>query len=105
VEIENDPQLWALLGRSPRPSPSPFFARNVLRSIRELRPAKICWRWRAVVPLTGLAALALAAAVAFWGAELRNNQATADRQLSAELDELFAWDDEQLIDDDLSGEI
>jgi hypothetical protein len=35
---END-ELWSLLGRADTASPSPFFARNVLRSIRHLTPA------------------------------------------------------------------
>ena len=35
---END-ELWNLLGRARTASPSPFFARNVLRSIRHLTPA------------------------------------------------------------------
>jgi hypothetical protein len=35
---END-ELWNLLGHARTASPSPFFARNVLRSIRHLTPA------------------------------------------------------------------
>ena len=35
---END-ELWNLLGRARTASPSPFFARNVVRSIRHLTPA------------------------------------------------------------------
>jgi hypothetical protein len=35
---END-ELWKLLGRAHTASPSPFFARNVMRSIRHLTPA------------------------------------------------------------------
>ena len=34
---END-ALWRLLGKSRPPSASPFFARNVLREIRQTRP-------------------------------------------------------------------
>jgi hypothetical protein len=41
---END-ALWHLLGRSTRPEPSPFFARNVLREIRQTRrPPPPPWR-------------------------------------------------------------
>ena len=35
---END-ELWNLLGHAQKTTPSPFFARNVLRSIRNLTPA------------------------------------------------------------------
>ena len=35
---END-ELWNLLGQAPKTTPSPFFARNVLRSVRKLSPA------------------------------------------------------------------
>ena len=31
---DEDPQLWDLLGQSKRPSPSPFFLRNVVRVVR-----------------------------------------------------------------------
>jgi hypothetical protein len=31
---DDDPQLWDLLGQSKRPSPSPFFSRNVVRVVR-----------------------------------------------------------------------
>jgi hypothetical protein len=35
---END-ELWNLLGQARKTTPSPFFARNVLRSVRSLSPA------------------------------------------------------------------
>lgn len=44
---ENEP-LWNLLGKASHREPSPFFARNVLREIRD--PAKPAWflpRWLA----------------------------------------------------------
>ena len=31
---DEDPQLWDLLGKSKRSTPSPFFARNVVRVVR-----------------------------------------------------------------------
>ena len=31
---EEDPQLWDLLGRAKSATPSPFFARNVVRAVR-----------------------------------------------------------------------
>jgi hypothetical protein len=37
---EEDPQLWDLLGRSKGATPSPFFARNVVRAVRAETPEK-----------------------------------------------------------------
>ncbi len=37
---EEDPQLWDLLGRSKGATPSPFFARNVVRAVRTETPEK-----------------------------------------------------------------
>lgn len=33
--LEPHDELWQLLGKARRPEPSPFFARNVLRAVRE----------------------------------------------------------------------
>ena len=35
MKREEDEKLWDLLGRSAEPKVSPFFARNILRKIRE----------------------------------------------------------------------
>src|SRR5260370_8951579 len=35
MEPEDDKQLWNVLGRVPEPTLSPFFARNVVRQIRQ----------------------------------------------------------------------
>jgi hypothetical protein len=46
---END-ALWDLLGKAGQPKVSPFFARNVLRKIRQSAPARTPWvlpRWLA----------------------------------------------------------
>src|SRR5204862_4209891 len=64
MKREDDQPLWDLLGRAARPDISPFFARNVLRRIRE-KPA---WRdslraWlapRRLVPISGLAVAIIA---------------------------------------------
>ena len=40
-DLPEKDELWNLLGRTHTASPSPFFARNVLRSIRHLTPAVI----------------------------------------------------------------
>ncbi len=35
MEPQDDKELWDVLGRLPEPTLSPFFARNVLRRIRQ----------------------------------------------------------------------
>ena len=62
MEREDDPQLWDLLGQMPAVEPSLFFARNVLREIRN-QPERRSWlSWLArpafaVPALTGALAL------------------------------------------------
>ena len=62
---EEDPQLWDLLGRSEAPTPSPFFARNVVRVVRtqSARGRLISWLTarRLVRALSAAAAVAVAA--------------------------------------------
>jgi hypothetical protein len=62
MKREDDEKLWDLLGQSAEPKVSPFFARNVLREIRESenRPRAGGWlRW--LVPAAGVAVAILAA--------------------------------------------
>ena len=35
MDREDDKELWDVLGRVPEPTLSPFFARNVVRSVRQ----------------------------------------------------------------------
>ena len=61
---EDDDKLWDLLGRSAEPKVSPFFARNVLRKIREGQAETPARRWfslRWLVPASGLAVAIVAA--------------------------------------------
>jgi hypothetical protein len=64
MKREDDEQLWDLLGRAPETKVSLFFARNILRQIRQeqSRPAGLWISWRRLVPASALA-LAIAAAV------------------------------------------
>lgn len=53
---END-ELWDLLGHATQPEISPFFARNVLREIRQSGPAAKPWflpRWLAPTAFAAL---------------------------------------------------
>jgi hypothetical protein len=53
---END-ELWNLLGQARKTTPSPFFARNVLRSVRSLSPAPLLPRF--ILPWLQAAALSI----------------------------------------------
>ena len=63
---EDDEPLWDLLGRSPKQEVSPFFARNVVRRIREENNQQGWGRWFSfgrLVPATGLAVAVICAAL------------------------------------------
>ena len=101
---DEDPQLWDLLGQSKRPSPSPFFSRNVVRVVRSQSgrgQGLLAWfSLRRLVP--ALSATAVVAITAFTFQVLhhrdRSSQPafasaeTPDAELVADLDVLV--DDE-----------
>jgi hypothetical protein len=61
MKQEEHDDLWALLGRARSAKVSPFFARNVLRAIREEEPVNasvVAWLWRRW-PIVAAAACAL----------------------------------------------
>ncbi len=60
MKREEDQELWDLLGNASSPSISPFFARNVLREIRQERG----WRENALSWLSPRRAIPVAAAFA-----------------------------------------
>ena len=66
MKREDDEQLWDLLGRNAEPKVSPFFARNVLRQVRQEQSQRArTWVWlRRIVPASGLA-LAIFGAMIF----------------------------------------
>jgi len=111
MKREDDEKLWDLLGRSAERQVSPFFARNVLRKIRNARgEAKPSWfdlRW--LVPASGVA-IAIIAALSFRleMPGLNQSRPSADKvalieaqdsELMADLDELVAADDNSSLDD------
>ncbi len=59
---DDDQQLWELLGHAAKPHLSPFFARNVLRQIRQ-EPAKSWLRLRILAPAFGVVLALIAAGV------------------------------------------
>jgi hypothetical protein len=109
---EEDEKLWDLLGHSAEPKVSPFFARNVLRKIREAQgePAPNRWwnlRW--LVPAAGVA-VAVIAAFSLRTQMPKPSQAdprietvtlseAQDNDLMADLDDLVASDDSNSLED------
>ena len=102
---DDDPQLWDLLGKSAAPQPSPFFARNIAREVRQQRSSSGRWlnlRWLA--PAVGVAAVIVAGAIAIHQPPARD--ATAPVVAKAELDDDVSADIDDLVgsDDDADDE-
>ena len=112
---EDDQPLWDLLGKAAKPEVSAFFARNVLRKIREKRS----WRsylvhffsGRRLIPAAALAVAMLAALVftrtSMLAPHSKENPiiaavATQDYEVVADLDELLASDENNLWTDNSS---
>ena len=114
MKREDDQQLWDLLGQAAQRELSPFFARNVVRRIRE-RSARFEWLrswlspWR-LVPAAGVAIAVIATILAVHQPASRNSADNPpdvivkidpqDYDVVADLDELLATDDTSLWDDD-----
>src|SRR5437764_15036132 len=64
MKREEDEKLWDLLGHSAEPKVSPFFARHVLRKIRQAQGERVARPWcnlRWLVPAAGVAVAMFAA--------------------------------------------
>jgi len=114
---EDDQKLWDLLGKANEPAVSPFFARNVLRTLRSqpvfLRSLSEWFGLRRLVPAATVAvALIVAVFVArtpvapeITGTNESDPVAKIDPQdydVVADLDELLASDENTLWDDNSS---
>jgi hypothetical protein len=112
MKREEDEKLWNLLGRATEPAASPFFARNVLRKIREARgesSPRSSWYLRWLVPAAGvavviIAGLALPTQLINQSRSSSNLEAVAiadgqDSDLMADLDDLMASDDSSALED------
>ena len=111
MKPEEDEKLWDLLGRATVPTPSPFFARNVLRKLREAQgessPGR-GWYVRWLVPAAGMAVVIIAGLALPTQIVNRHHSdsrpqtiASADGQdsdLMADLDDLMGSDDTTLDD-------
>jgi len=114
---EDDAQLWDLLGQAPTAGPSPFFARNVLRAIRQ-QPTLLqsVREWFGLGRLVPAATVALVLLVAVFVARIPSQPGVAalndpdpvtkidpqDYEVVADLDELVASDENALWDDNSS---
>ena len=114
MKREDDQQLWDLLGQATPRQLSPFFARNVVRRIRE-RSARFAWarNWlnpRRLVPVAGVVIAAIVTVLAVHqpaGLKQSDNPPDVivkiepqDYDVVADLDELLVTDENSLWDDD-----
>lgn len=116
MERDDDKQLWDILGRAKTPpAASPFFARNILREVRQEPHWKSIFRlWtrpQRLFPATTFAAALLAALIvlkrpATTEPEMATEPdpiaqiAPQDYEVVADLDNLLATEDDNLWDDD-----
>jgi hypothetical protein len=107
MEREEDKQLWDILGRVPNPILSPFFARNVVRKIRQdatrFERARNWFSLRRLVAASAVAILVVGMAIATHHPISRTASPSdldvvakvdpQDYDVVADLDELIAWDE------------
>jgi anti-sigma factor RsiW len=114
MKREDDQQLWDLLGQAAEPELSPFFARNVVRTVRQrserFESLRSWWYLRRLVPAAGMAAAVIAAVLAIHHPAIQKPVESApdvivkidpqDYDVVADLDELLVTDENSLWDDD-----
>jgi hypothetical protein len=117
MKREEDEQLWDLLGRAAEHKLSPFFARNVLREIRQEPKAADTGRawlgWRRLVPASAAIAAIVAGILALQhptkpqqsksDADVVAKIDPQDYEVVADLDDLLAAEDDGLWDDSNSN--
>jgi hypothetical protein len=107
MERQDDNELWDILGRVSEPTLSPFFARNVLRKIRQdatrFERARNWFSLRRLVAASAVAIVVVGLAIATHHPVSRTTSANdldvvakvdpQDYDVVADLDELIAWDE------------
>jgi hypothetical protein len=107
MDRNDDKELWDILGRAPEPTLSPFFARNVVRSVRQeaTRFNRIrswfSWRRLAAASAVVIAVIGMAIGTHHPVSQTKTTNdpdvvAKVDPQdydVVADLDELIAWDE------------
>jgi anti-sigma-K factor RskA len=113
MDREDDKQLWDILGHIPEAKLSPFFARNVVRNLREeatrLQRMRVWFSWRRLAAASAVVALVIGMAIATHR-PVSQTPATndpdvvakidpQDYDVVADLDELIAWDENSVWED------
>ena len=113
MEPHDDKELWDVLGRLPKPTLSPFFARNVLRRIRQ-EPTRFerVRNWfgvRKIIAASTVAAVFVALALvthypgprptASSDSDVVAKVDPQDYDVVADLDALIAWDENSVWED------
>jgi hypothetical protein len=113
MEPEDDKQLWDVLGRVPGPILSPFFARNVIRQIRQgatrFERARNWFSLRRLVAASAVAVVVVGMAIATHRPVSQTTSSNdldvvakidpQDYDVVADLDELIAWDENTVWED------
>ena len=113
MEPEDDKQLWDILGRVPEPSLSPFFARDVVRRIRQeatrFGSSRNWFSLRRLVAASAVAIVLVGMAIATHHpvsqrASANDSDVVAkvdpqDYDVVADLDALIAWDENTVWED------
>jgi hypothetical protein len=114
MEPEDDKQLWDVLGRVPGPTLSPFFARNVVRQIRQkstrFERARNWFSLRRLVAASAVAIVVVGMAIATHRPVSQTTTSSSDLDVVAkidpqdydvvaDLDELIAWDENTVWED------
>ena len=113
MDPEDDKQLWDILGQVPEPTLSPFFARNVVRSVRQgttpFERMRQWLSWRRLAAASAVAIVVIGMAIATHrpvsettatpGADVVAKIDPQDYDVVADLDELIAWDENSVWED------
>ena len=109
MKREDDEKLWDLLGQAAEPKISPFFARNVLREVRQPAGWANLREWftiRRLVPAASLIAALIAVASLWMQTSLGPtadpefaNMSAQDYEVMADLDVLLTSEDSNSFDE------
>lgn len=113
MDREDDKELWDILGSVSEPTLSPFFARNVVRSARQeetrFERMRHWFSWRRLAAASAVVTVVIGITVATHHPvsqtpAVNNSDVVAkidpqDYDVVADLDELIAWDENNVWED------